>query len=737
MKKTMKTFLALLMAGTMAAGFTSCGGTSGSASDSAGTSASASVSDSGTHSHAFGEWTVVKPATTEEEGMEKRVCACGEEETRKIPKVEKLPEVDATAPLNVSNVKLGVGGYEWGPAVDMLVFKVDGTVSQATLNAEMFTVQQVAQQGNTAIPVKDAFPCDENGVKTEGESEYFAVKFEAKSGRLSPFTYDFQTNSNSWATGEMTVSVGLNQGSKIAVTGDKQITNYSQFTYDKPINISDRVVPSTASFVKSSYKDEEKNITLTTAAYETAEMKADKGKNPLIIWLHGAGEGGTDVDIALLGNDVTNLTEEKIQSHFITDDVKGAYVLAVQTPTMWMNDGTGEYTKDGTSMYLETLMKTIKNYAEKENTDVDLNRIYIGGCSNGGYMTVNMLIHHGDYFAAAYPVCEAYTDSWITDEQVAALAKYNIWFTHSANDTTVNPVMHTNATYVRLLNAGAKSVYFSYFETVLGTDDPTAFAWGSQGNYMGHYSWVYTLQDQCVRVQSTGITAAADLKGSNKNGGGTYVVSVNDTPTTLWGWMAAQTKGKSVGSAALDTTLPEDTPTPEGYTKGTVSADRTYTRFEAEDSFFTEVDGAQNPITVEDNAAISGGKGVGYFSEAGKALTFKFKANAAASGVKFSVGCASASFNMAGQWGDEGWGCAVAMSVEEVMQSISITINGKPVTLTGDPLPAGTAMFNAWTVATLNATVDLKEGDNVVVITKNAAGGAVNFDYIDLFAVLA
>ncbi len=38
--------------------------------------------------HTFGEWTVVKEATTEAEGLEERVCACGEKEERTI---EKLP----------------------------------------------------------------------------------------------------------------------------------------------------------------------------------------------------------------------------------------------------------------------------------------------------------------------------------------------------------------------------------------------------------------------------------------------------------------------------------------------------------------------------------------------------------------------------------------------------------------------------------------------------------------------
>ena len=48
--------------------------------------------------HTFGAWTVVKEATAEAEGLEKRVCACGKEETRVIEKLPEVPEVvDKTA----------------------------------------------------------------------------------------------------------------------------------------------------------------------------------------------------------------------------------------------------------------------------------------------------------------------------------------------------------------------------------------------------------------------------------------------------------------------------------------------------------------------------------------------------------------------------------------------------------------------------------------------------------------
>ena len=56
--------------------------------------------------------------------------------------------------------------------------------------------------------------------------------------------------------------------------------------------------------------------------------------HPLIVWLHGAGEGGKDPDLVVLGNKVSALGGEKIQSYF-----DGAFVLCPQAPTFWMQNG--------------------------------------------------------------------------------------------------------------------------------------------------------------------------------------------------------------------------------------------------------------------------------------------------------------------------------------------------------------------------------------------------------------
>jgi predicted peptidase len=238
----------------------------------------------------------------------------------------------------------------------------------------------------------------------------------------------------------------------------------------------------------------------------------------LIIWLHGAGEGGYDTAIAYTGNKVVNLSSPNIQKFF-----DGAYVLAPQIPTMWMDDGSGQYTQSGKSKYVKALKALIDEFAEL-HSDIDENRIYIGGCSNGGFMTMRMIIDYPGFFAAAYPVCEALYNAVITDQNINDIRNTPIWFTHAKNDTLVKPEETVIPTYQRLIKAGAPNVHFSFFDKVIDTSGKFKDAEGNPFEYFGHASWIYMLNDEC----------ALDFDGSPVKAGGKEV--------TLLQWLAMQSK---------------------------------------------------------------------------------------------------------------------------------------------------------------------------------------------------
>ena len=441
---------------------------------------------------------------------------CSESSAKPTPGAAPSPTKSA-AEIVLSKAAVVVQGYEWGPAIPKIVLEFAEDVSGFA--NDTFEVSF----GTTKRTVNAVYASDEDGNKADGAGKHLTIEMAVKSSEASPFSYDMEKNVNTWAE-----SVDF----KVTVAPDKtfsvgSISYQAGDTLSYSATAADRKIPQTASWVKDTveYKEEGKDITLTRAAWAPEGADSDSGKNPLVIWLHGMGEGGTDIDIALLGNEVTALTTENetnIQKYFATDGLAGAYVLAVQTPTMWMDiDGSGTFNNENTSggkqesWYTEALWKAITSYVEG-NPDVDASRIYLGGCSNGGYMTMNMMFEHGDYFAAFYPVCEAYLNQCISDEMIQQVKDYNIWFLQSEDDGTVTPTDYALPTYVRLLEAGAGNICFTFSDHVRGTDDPEPWSWTGTGTYDGHWSWIYAFNDQVTtRFDPAKVASVSDLTSAN------------------------------------------------------------------------------------------------------------------------------------------------------------------------------------------------------------------------------
>ena len=415
-----------------------------------------------------------------------------------------------------------VEGFEFGPAIVGVKINLENKVKASDLKGVEFNVKT----NNSTRTVESVDLCDAEGFVTkDAESHYIRVSLAISSNgygansNCSVFTYNNSTAINNW-TPNIRASVELKSGSTL-VAGD--------VTYNDshPLSIStirSRIVLSTSEWGEA--KSHTANgYTLTYKGFEPDRLREDGVKNPLVIWLHGMGEGGTDPDIALLGNDVTELGNEKIQSHFVEGKQKGAYVLAAQTPTMWMNSGSGSNNGGtGHSIYTKTLKALIDKFIE-DNGDIDTNRIFVGGCSNGGYMTMEMAITYGNFFRAFYPCCEAYSDSFVEDSDIEKLKDLPMWFIHAKNDTTVNANNFVIPTYQRLMRAGAKDVHFSFFTDVRGTQGNPA------GNsYMGHYSWIYIFRDEVEFDQEDpeDIQAPSDKE-----------VKVNGKAVNLFDWMQA------------------------------------------------------------------------------------------------------------------------------------------------------------------------------------------------------
>ncbi|MBR1911205.1 MAG: prolyl oligopeptidase family serine peptidase [Treponema sp.] len=369
---------------------------------------------------------------------------------------------------------LVIEGCDWGPAIKKIIVNTDSIAhfTEQDMMPSLFTVTAEGKKRD----VTDCYFCDLNGIHSENANENNHIALELAVHPLqteeSPFLWNNEAQLNEWK-----------KEYPYTIAHPKLQTPITAY--------NDMFCPQTTVF------EDIKTFNRLSACYYAPPTYDDEKKHPLIIWLHGAGEGGSDTQIVLLGNKVTALAEEKIQSYF----PEGAYVLCVQTPTVWMNhaepyDIEKDSVTDKSSQYTEECMHVIKEFVKKHKA-VDSSRIYLGGCSNGGYMTMNLLLKYPGYFAAAYPVCEAYNDSWISDADIETLKKVPLWFVAAENDTTVLPLEHIIPTTRRLPHA-----HVSLFKNVC-TEDGT--------EYNGHWSWIYLFNDQCKQEQS------------------------------LWSWLAAQT----------------------------------------------------------------------------------------------------------------------------------------------------------------------------------------------------
>lgn len=415
--------------------------------------------------------------------------------------------------LKMEHQVSGITTYEASTVVNLVVVKPE--VKLTNVDPSVLTVNTNGTERN----VMTVYPCDSRGAFNP-DGEYLALGLEKAQG----WGLGVSKAGSVWKE-EYAIKVGLKPGKTLKVGKQK----YTAIECESDRALKD-FVSEADYFSKGTFTGhltgKAGKETLTYASYEPWSLKGDGVANPLVIWLHGGGEGGIDVSITLLGNEVVSLIRPDIQSHFTTEGgAGGAYVLSIQCPTMWMGTSKGFCHGDYPSLYADILKSCIDDFIDR-HPDVDRNRIYLGGCSNGGFMTVHMLIRNPRYFAAAYPTCEAYTDEYISDKEINILAEENIWFVQSYDDTTVDAKTHCIPTFQRLVKAGAKNVWMSMFETVEGIDNPGQ-------KLFGHFSWCYLFNDAVTMSQEQ---SEDEVKPTN-NGGGTVAPQGH---ANIFEWMNAQ-----------------------------------------------------------------------------------------------------------------------------------------------------------------------------------------------------
>ncbi|TDW99259.1 carboxylesterase family protein [Dinghuibacter silviterrae] len=194
-------------------------------------------------------------------------------------------------------------------------------------------------------------------------------------------------------------------------------------------------------------------------------------KYPLVIFLHGSGERGSDNEAQLQWGVMNFATDQNMLAH-------PAIVVAPQCPARQSWANVSQDKASGTLTLnpepAKPMALVIKLIAQLVQTlPVDTDRIYITGLSMGGYGTYDAIERYPHLFAAAVPVCGG---GDVT--RAASIAHIPMWIFHGAEDPAVNP-LYSLQMLDALTKAGAHPGFTMYPE-------------------VGHFSWLGAYSDQLL-----------------------------------------------------------------------------------------------------------------------------------------------------------------------------------------------------------------------------------------------
>jgi predicted peptidase len=208
------------------------------------------------------------------------------------------------------------------------------------------------------------------------------------------------------------------------------------------------------SFEARTYKDDKTGGTLPYRLLVPNGYDARDGKKqyPLILFLHGAGERGTD-----------NAAQLKWGGALLAGDVQKkepCFVVAPQCPPdkQWVNTpwARGSYDQDKVPISDELKMAlAVVDRAQKE-FHVDPDRVYMMGLSMGGFGTWDAILREPKRFAAAVPICGGGDPS-----KAESIKSVPVWAFHGGADNVV-PTQGSHDMVDALKKAGGHPRYTEF-----------------------------------------------------------------------------------------------------------------------------------------------------------------------------------------------------------------------------------------------------------------------------------
>ena len=187
---------------------------------------------------------------------------------------------------------------------------------------------------------------------------------------------------------------------------------------------------------------------------DPAVLKArPDGKFPIVLFLHGAGERGTDNrnQLKYFGDAITKPeNRQKFPCFVIAPQCRNNKKWA---DVDWSKKVTEDLPKEASEqakVALAILDEVVKKYP------VDEKRIYLTGLSMGGYGSWDIACRYPDKFAAVVPICGGGDNA-----QAAKLVKLPIFCFHGGADNVV-PVGRSRSMIEAIKKAGGNPIYAEY-----------------------------------------------------------------------------------------------------------------------------------------------------------------------------------------------------------------------------------------------------------------------------------
>jgi len=214
------------------------------------------------------------------------------------------------------------------------------------------------------------------------------------------------------------------------------------------------------------------------------ENYSSKKLYPLLVFLHGSGERGTDNEKQLIHG--SNLyTSEIFRKNYPTIVVfpqcpKNSYWASVHKSSSKKLEKRFKFKKTLKTFRTQELLELFLYDLEKFYA-IDPSKRYLGGLSMGGMGTFELVTRMPDYFAAAFAICGGGNPTWSK-----TLSKTPFWIFHGDKDNVVS--YRFSKRMYRKMKRFNKAIKFTSYKGVYHE------SWNNAFNEPNLFPWIFSFK---------------------------------------------------------------------------------------------------------------------------------------------------------------------------------------------------------------------------------------------------